>query len=140
VRTYCHQIHPTQDKDDDARADDNTPECHAERFLASSVLVEVAEHVDTDNDHRARKTDESMGMAEKRPVAGEVAAEDRELRSQEEHAGDCGEDVGDGVEEEELGGSGGLDQHDDAGGNYGQQTDDVHDPDAVEDDVAWTGQ
>ena len=54
-------------------------------------------------------------------------------------AGDCCEDVADGVEEEELGRHRGLDQHHDAGGDDGHQADYVHDTNAIEDDVAWPG-
>ena len=53
---------------------------------------------------------------------------------------DGSEDMSDGVEEEELGRNGGLDEHDDAGCDNRQETDDVHHADAVEDYVAWPGQ
>lgn len=53
---------------------------------------------------------------------------------------DSGENMSDGIEEEELGRHRGLDKHDDAGSNDCKETDDVHDTNAVEDDVAWAGQ
>jgi hypothetical protein len=48
--------------------------------------------------------------------------------------------MGNSVEEKELGCNGGLDEHDDAGGDDCQEADDVHHADAVEDDVAWPSQ
>lgn len=54
-------------------------------------------------------------------------------------AGDRGEDVADGVEEEKLRRYGRLDQHDDAAGDDGKQSDDVHHSDPVQYDVAWPG-
>lgn len=50
--------------------------------------------------------------------------------------GGC-DDVGDGIEEEEFRVGRDLDEHDDAGSDYCQQSDDVHNADTVEDDVAW---
>jgi hypothetical protein len=48
--------------------------------------------------------------------------------------------MSDGVEEEELGRNGGLDEHDDAGRNDCQESDNIHHSDAVENDVAWPSQ
>lgn len=53
---------------------------------------------------------------------------------------DGSEDMGDSVEEEELGRNGGLDKHDDAGCDDCQKSDDVHHTDAIEDDVTWPSQ
>ena len=44
------------------------------------------------------------------------------------------------VEEEELGDDESFHQHDDAGCNDGQETDDVEDAKDIEDNIAWTGQ
>lgn len=46
----------------------------------------------------------------------------------------------DPVEEEEFGDDKGFDQHDGAGGDDGQKSDDVHDPEGIEDYVAWACQ
>ena len=51
-----------------------------------------------------------------------------------------GEDMSDSVEEEELGRHRSLDKHDDAGRDNCQEANNVHHPDAVEDDVAWSSQ
>jgi len=48
--------------------------------------------------------------------------------------------VANGVKEEEARGDRGLDEHDDAGGDDGEQADDVHGANAVEDDVARAGE
>jgi hypothetical protein len=55
-------------------------------------------------------------------------------------ARNCSENMSDGVEEEELGRNGGFHEHNDAGGNNCQEADDVHHSDAIEDDIAWSGQ
>lgn len=49
--TYCDQIQPAQDEDEDARRDDYAPELQAERLLTGSFFVEVAKHVDAEDDH-----------------------------------------------------------------------------------------
>ena len=48
--------------------------------------------------------------------------------------------MADAVEEEEFGDHKGLDQHDRAGSNDGDEANYVHDADGVENYVAWTGQ
>lgn len=48
--------------------------------------------------------------------------------------------MADRVEEEEFRDDEGFDEHGEAGDNDGEETDDVHGPDDVEDDVAWTCQ
>jgi len=53
---------------------------------------------------------------------------------------DRSEDVSYGIEEEELGRNGSLDEHDDAGCDDCQEADDVHHADAIENDVARSGQ
>jgi hypothetical protein len=51
---------------------------------------------------------------------------------------DCGQNVCDSIEEEEFGCRGRLDEHDDAGSDHSQETDDVQPTDTIENDVAWT--
>ena len=48
--------------------------------------------------------------------------------------------MADCIEKEKLGNDESLDEHDGACGNDCYQADDVHDPDGIEDDVAWAGQ
>lgn len=55
-------------------------------------------------------------------------------------ASDCREDVGDGIEKEEFRRDRSLYQHNHAGSNDGQEADHVHDANAIEDDVAGTGE
>lgn len=50
------------------------------------------------------------------------------------------EDVRDCIEEKELRGSRGLDEHEYAGRDDSHEANDVHDPDAVQDDVSWAGE
>lgn len=49
--TYCDQIQPAQDEDENSRCDDHAPEFQTERLLTGSLLVEVTEHVDAEDDH-----------------------------------------------------------------------------------------
>ena len=48
--------------------------------------------------------------------------------------------MADTVEEKELGNNERLDQHDRTCGYDGEETDDIHDADCIENYVAWTGQ
>lgn len=52
----------------------------------------------------------------------------------------CGDDVADCVEEEEFGDYECFDEHGEGGDNDGEEADDVHGADYVEDDVAWASQ
>ncbi len=51
-----------------------------------------------------------------------------------------GDDMADGVEEEEFGDDEGLDEHGEAGNDDGKEADNVHGADDVKDDVTWTCQ
>lgn len=73
---YRYQIDPTQDKDDDARSNQDSPHRQAERLLAGRLLVEIAEHIDTQDQHHESERDETMDWTEQRPVAGVVVAEE----------------------------------------------------------------
>ncbi|KAL9592335.1 MAG: hypothetical protein Q9179_006818, partial [Wetmoreana sp. 5 TL-2023] len=53
---------------------------------------------------------------------------------------DGGDDVADGIEEEEFGDDEGFDEHGEASDDDGEETDDVQDADDIKDDVAWTSQ
>ena len=85
----CYQVHPAQDEYEDARCDDQAPEGKAERLLAGDFFVEVAEHVDSQNDHCQSQSNESVSWTEQRPVACEEAAEEREFRRKQEHYEAC---------------------------------------------------
>lgn len=56
----CYQVHPAQDEDEDARCDDQAPESETERLLAGDLLVEVAEHVDSQYDHCKSQSNEPV--------------------------------------------------------------------------------
>jgi hypothetical protein len=47
------------------------------------------------------------------------------------------EDMAHSVKEEELGFHGGLDEHNDTGRDHCQEADDVHDTNAIKNDVSW---
>ena len=55
-------------------------------------------------------------------------------------ADDNFDDMSGGIEEEELADDEGLDQHDRTRRNDCQQTDDIHDSNDIEDDIAGTGE
>lgn len=81
----CDQVDPAHDEDDYSRGNDNLPECQAERLLIGLRLVKVAEHIDAQDYHGERKSDEAVTGAEQRPVAREPTSKERQLRNQEEH-------------------------------------------------------
>lgn len=80
-----NQVHPAHDKDDDAAADHDTPERETKRFLVGVGFVQVAEHIDSEDDHGESESNEAVRWAEEWPVAGKVCAEEREFRGEEEH-------------------------------------------------------
>lgn len=51
-----------------------------------------------------------------------------------------GDDMADSVEEEEFGDDEGFDEHREGGDDDGEEADDVHGADDIQDDVAWTSQ
>ena len=53
---------------------------------------------------------------------------------------DGGDEMADAVEEEEFGDDEGFHEHGEAGTDAGEEGNDVHGADDVEDDVAWTSQ
>jgi hypothetical protein len=55
-------------------------------------------------------------------------------------ARDGGQDMSDSIEEKEPGGHGSLDKHDHAGCDHCQDSNDVHRADAIQDNVARSGQ
>lgn len=101
-----------------------------------------------------------MARTKQRPIPRKIRAKQRQLRHNQEHYSQSAssaptsaifeaprltarherDDVADGIEEEEMRVGVDLDQHHDARGDDGQQADDVHDADAVEDDVARAGE
>jgi hypothetical protein len=79
------QVHPAHNEDDDTAADDDTPEGETERLLIGVGFVQVAEHVDSEDDHGEGESDEAVGWAEEWPVTGEVGAEEGELGCEQKH-------------------------------------------------------
>lgn len=75
----CYQVHPAQDEDENTRCDYQTPERKAERLLTGDFFVEIAEHVDPQNDHCKSQSDESVSRTKQGPVAREEAAEERKF-------------------------------------------------------------
>lgn len=59
-----NEVDPAHDEDDDTRSDNDAPEGKAERFLVGSFFVEIAEHVDTQDEHGEGEGDEAMGWRE----------------------------------------------------------------------------
>lgn len=52
--------------------------------MAGGFLVEIAQYADPEEDHGESEHDEPRTMAKKRPIAGEVGLEERELGKDEE--------------------------------------------------------
>ena len=78
-KTYSNNVPDTENENDDAGRDDDLPTRKTEGLLASGLFVQITKDRDTDNDHENTEGDEAGGFAEKRPVAGEVATEERQL-------------------------------------------------------------
>lgn len=55
----CEEVDNTKDEGKNARGDDDAPVVSAKRFLARSLLVEIAEDADADDDHREPESDEA---------------------------------------------------------------------------------
>ena len=89
----------------DTRGDDDSPEWKAEGLLGCGFLVEVSEDRDSDDDHGEAERNEARGWGEERPVTQEVGSENVELGGDEEERERGGDDVRNGIEEEELGNS-----------------------------------
>ena len=62
--TYGDHIHEAKDEDDDARANHNAPERKSQGLLTCSGLVQIAEHVDAQDDHREPEGDEAVDRTE----------------------------------------------------------------------------
>lgn len=89
------------------------------------MLVKIAEDGDADDHHHAAKGDETGGGCEKWPVAGNVVAEEREFGDDEKYTDHGRYEMADGVEEEELRDDEGLDEHDGACSDDGDEGYDV---------------
>lgn len=64
-----NQVDPAHDEDDDTSGDHHTPESKTKRLSADSFLVEITEHVDTENDHCKCQSDKAVSWTEQWPVA-----------------------------------------------------------------------
>lgn len=84
--TYRQDVDHTHDHGQDAGGDYNSPECQSKSLLAHRGRVQVAQHCHPKDHHDSGKSDEACFLAEQWPLAIEIAAEDWELRYDEE---DC---------------------------------------------------
>lgn len=89
------------------------------------MLVEIAEDGDADDDHHASESDEAGGWREERPVVGNVIAEEREFGDDEKYADEGRYDMANSVEEEELRDDEGLNEHNGACSDDGDESYDV---------------
>lgn len=136
----CEEVDDAEDEGKNARGNDYAPVVSAKRLLACGLLVKIAEDGDTQNDHHEAESNEAGGGREKRPVVGNVVAEEREFGDDEKYADEGRHDMANAVEEEELGDNEGLDEHDGACSDDGDESYDVHYADCVEYNVARPGQ
>lgn len=84
--TYRGNVHCSHDHSQGSRREDDSPECEPERVLAGGLCVEIPQNTNPE-DHQGRsQSDEPRVLTKKRPVAVEVAPENREFRDNEE---DC---------------------------------------------------
>jgi hypothetical protein len=99
---YHQDVKKSKDKDKNTRRNHNAPESQTKRFLTGCLFVEVSEDVDAQYDHTQSQENEAVFLAKQRPVAREVSPEDWQLGDDQEHAGECGDDIAAPIEEEEL--------------------------------------
>lgn len=82
--TYGNDIEEAKHEDDDPRADNNSPECHAQILLTCCRLIQVTKYVDAEHNHGYTKSAEAVDWAEHRPVSCEVGLEERAFGDDEE--------------------------------------------------------
>jgi hypothetical protein len=70
--------------------------------LTCSLLVHVAEHVESNGHHGAAQGNKTVSRTKERPVASEEAAKERAFGNDEEQSSDCSYDMAAGVKEEKL--------------------------------------
>ena len=61
--TYSKDIHDSQDKANDSRGDNDTPEGDTESLFACGLFVEITEYGAANDDHQNTKSDEARGHA-----------------------------------------------------------------------------
>lgn len=83
--THGKDVGHTEDADDDARGNDQTPEGRTEGTLGGVLFVQVAEDGDSNDDHDYAEGDESVARGEERPIVGGVAFEERDFGEYEEY-------------------------------------------------------
>lgn len=84
VQNYREKIDEAHYNNNDARSDDNSPECQTQRFLTSCLFVQVAQDCIPKQYHRHTQHDKARVSAEEWPVFGEVASKKGDFRENEE--------------------------------------------------------
>ena len=85
MHTYGKDVGDSEDADDDARGDYQTPEGRAEGAFRCSRFVQVAEDGDAEDDHDYAEGDEPVARGEERPVFGGVPLEEGDFGEDEEN-------------------------------------------------------
>ena len=100
--TYSNEVEEADHNCEDARCDQKPPKGKTESLLACGFLVHVAQHVESEDHHSAAQSNETVGRAQKWPVASEEPAEERALRDNEEDADNSCNNVTCSIKKEEL--------------------------------------
>lgn len=75
VQTNREKIDEAHHNDNDARSDDDSPECQTQRFLTSCFLVQVPQDCIPKQYHRHAEHDKARVSTEEWPISGKVASE-----------------------------------------------------------------
>ena len=70
--TYSNEVEESHDSSQNTSRDNDSPQSQTEVFNARGGFVEIAQDVETENDHGGTKEDEAMLWTEHRPVASKV--------------------------------------------------------------------
>jgi len=152
--TYRSDVESTEDQRQDPRSNEDAPHGQTQRLLTCRLFVQVAQHVESYDNHSKSKKDKAVVSGKEWPVSCEISIEDVAFRNDQEETRYSRDDVTAAVEEEELaillvtecmdfrrrsaylGDLHSLDQHDDTCYDHGEQGNDVQGTDNVKNDVA----
>lgn len=83
--TYHQDIDPAKDEYNYTGADDDSPEGNSNGLLRGSLFVQVAENIDTKNNHSKTEEVKAMRVAQNRPVGPKPTLENSTFGNDEEH-------------------------------------------------------
>jgi len=138
----CDDVEETEDRGQDAACNDDAPQREAKVHLVCCCLVEISQEVEAESDHGQAEIGKTVFDTQDWPGFDEVHLEPKpgNLGDDEEDGDGACDEVGEGVEEEEVGGLDGHHQHDPAGDRNQEEGDDVANAEDVEHQISRTRQ